>query len=128
MATSSAPLTTKRRSSGTSQAASARHPTGSPRSRTLPRGIARMVRGGAGARRSIGGRPGLGAPGDEMIEAEVPDGGNAGADEVGHQVVEPDLVVQVEEHPVVDQEAAGVDRPVEEAPGQDAATAPVVPG
>src|SRR5687768_11163321 len=99
MATSSAPLTTNRTSSGTSHAASARHPTGSAWTWTARRGTVRAEKGGADARWTIGEPRALCAPGDEVVEAKVPDGGDAGADQVGQQIMDPEFVVEVEEHP-----------------------------
>src|SRR5918994_1060520 len=67
------------------------------------------------------------APGERVIETEIPDRGNASADEVGNQVIESDAMQGRQRQPV-DEQPSGIDRPIEQGPVHDAASPPVVPG
>src|SRR5688572_19180242 len=57
--------------------------------------------------------PSLATPGKRVIEAEVPDRGDPSSDEVGNQIVQPDLLQRDERQPV-DEQPSRIDRPVQQ--------------
>src|SRR5688500_12898894 len=67
------------------------------------------------------------APGDRVVQREVPDGRDAGTEEVGEQVVHAKLIVEPGEDTPVDDEPANVDWNIGHRPVENPAAGVIVP-